>query len=208
MAAATKTEKTEQLSGNNLVIIVLLITLLVVGVSVLVGKSLVTTIARDSKVDKKKVAAEKQLKADVEAAPNLVDAYKQLGDKTPVLADALPNTPDFPSLIVTLENMSHIAGMKLKTVTPAAVASDETTGTTANDISVAPKPQPYKFTISVSGGYPGMNRLMSLIETSARPMRVLDIQLTGSGSALTGNIDLETFYQDKAQLPFSKETVK
>lgn len=208
MAAATKTEKTEQLSGNNLVIIVLLITLLVVGVSVLVGKSLVTTIARDSKVDKKKVAAEKQLKADVEAAPNLVDAYKQLGDKTPVLADALPNTPDFPSLIVTLENMSHIAGMKLKTVTPAAVASDETTGTTANDISVAPKPQPYKFTISVNGGYPGMNRLMSLIETSARPMRVLDIQLTGSGSALTGNIDLETFYQDKAQLPFSKETVK
>jgi Tfp pilus assembly protein PilO len=199
--------KTEQLSSNNLIIIILLVTLLVVGVTALVGKSLVTTIIRDTKVVQKKSAAEKQLKKNVEAAPKLVSSYAQMQEKAGVLADALPNTPDFASLIVTLENMTNVAGLKLKSVTPAAGISAE--GETAvGDSSVSPAPQPYKFGLVFSGTYVGLTKLLTEIETSARPMRVLDMQLTGGGSSLNGILDLETYYQAKAQLPFSTETVK
>ena len=200
--------KTEQLSGNNLVIIILLITLLVVGVTGLVGKSLVTTIFRDKKVLDKKVTAEEQLTKDIDAAPKLVDSYQQLKEKAGVLADALPGDPDFPSLIVTLENMTRSAGLKLKSVTPSqAVVADAGVAATA-DVSVAPAPQPYKFTIVITGSYPSLIKMLGGLETSARPMRVLDIQLTGGGNSLTGLVDVETYYQDKAQLPFSKESVK
>lgn len=201
--------KTEQLSSNNLIIIVLLITLLVVGVSVLVGKSMVTTIVRDQKVLDKKNAAKEQLTKNIEAAPGLIESYGQLKEKGVVLADALPNNADFPSLIVTLENMARGAGLKLKSVTPSQVAAtDEDGGAVAVGNVLAPVAQPYKFGIAFSGGYAGLGKLLGELETSARPMRVLDIQLTGGGSALSGIMNVETYYQDKAELPFSKETVK
>lgn len=201
--------KQQQLSGNNLLIVMLLITLLVVGISGLVGKSLVTTALRDKKVLEKKSLAEKQLEKNIEAAPRLIDSYGQLGEKASVVANALPNTPDFPSLIVTLENMGRGAGIKIKSVTPVQAGStDEADAAPVATSDTAPKPQPYKFGIAFSGSYVGLAKLLTEIETSARPMRVLDIQLTGSGSALTGVVDVETYYQDKAELPFGKETVK
>ncbi len=214
MAATKTTVKAENLSNNNLMIVMLLISLLAVGVSVLVGKSLVTTIVRDTTVVKKESAADKQLSSDKDAAPKLVDAYGQLNDKTKLVADALPTEPDFPSLIVTLENMAKTAGVTLKSVTPAqagASSVDASAGATAaasTDTSVAPTPQSYKFGISFSGTYASLTKFLTVIETSARPMRVLDMQLAGGGSALSGQFDVETFYQGKAQLPFGKETVK
>jgi hypothetical protein len=187
----------------------LLVTLLVVGATALIGKSLVATIIRDTKVIQKKSAAEAQLKENILAAPQLISEYEQLGSKKVLLEDALPESIDFPSLIVTVENMSKIAGMKLKTVTSSVVATTGASGVpVAQDGSVAPVPQTYNFGISFTGSYDGLNRLLKEIEVSARPMRVLDIQLTGGGNSLTGLIDVETYYQDKAQLPFSKETVK
>jgi Tfp pilus assembly protein PilO len=203
--AATK--KTDQMSSSNLIIMMLLITLIAVGVTVLVSKSLVTTIIRDGKVVQKKSAAEKQLTKDVDAAPNLVSSYGELNEKGAVLADALPNNPDFPSLIVTLENMSRTAGLKLKNVAPSLATSD-TEPQATGDSSVAPVPQPYKFSVGFTGGFVGLSKLLTTLETSARPMRVLDIQLTGGGSSLNGLLDVETYYQAKAVLPIGKEIVK
>jgi hypothetical protein len=39
-------------------------------------------------------------------------------------------------------------------------------------------------------------------------MRVQGVQLSGTGGALSGEINLETFYQAAAQLPFGEETIK
>ncbi len=201
--------KTENMSSSNLIIVMLLITLIVVGVSGLVAKSLIGSIVRDTKVVSKESAADKQVKKDVEAAPKLIEAYGQLGDKASVIADALPNKADFPSLIVTLENISRAAGFKLKSVAPGAVTV-ATPGDTSSvaDVSQAPAPQSYKFSIAFTGTYASLTKMLGFLETSARPMRVLDMQLAGGGSSLSGQFDVETFYQDKAQLPFSKESVK
>ncbi len=199
--------KTENLSSNNLVIIMLLISFLVVGASGLVVKALFTSIVRDTKVATAKGKADKQLSADLTAAPRLVDAYAALGPQALVLSDALPTTVDLPSLLVGLEGMAGDAGIKLKTVAAAQVAVSASTTPAPTSGSTA-TPQVYPFSVTFDGTYASMQKFLSDIEVSARPMRVVGIQLNGSGSALSGEIDIQTYYQDKAQLPFSTETIK
>lgn len=205
--AADKAAKPE-LSGNNLMIVMLLITFLVLGGSVLIGKSLFEGIVRDTKVLNKKLAAEKQMKANVEAAPRLISSFGELGEKKVKLDDALPATPDFPSLIVTLENMTKNAGMKMKSIAPSTAGAGDETAAAAADSTAAPAPTQYGFNVTFVGSYDSLQKFLGFVETSARPMRVVDIQLAGSGSAMTGQINLVTYYQGPAQLPIGTETVK
>jgi Tfp pilus assembly protein PilO len=203
--------KDEKLKGNNLYIVLVLVSLLVVGVTVIVTKTLIGSIAINTKVVSAKSLAKKQLTADLTAAPQLVDAYSALGSQSQVLADALPNTADFPGLIVTLENMGNNAGIQLKSVDPnaggGAVSIAAPGGATTSSVST-PGPETYPFAVSFSGTYDGLQKFLSEVETSARPMRVIGLELSGSGSSLTGDIDMQTFYQAQGQLPFSEETIK
>jgi hypothetical protein len=232
----------KQLSNNNLMIIMVLVTLLVLGATGLVGKALVASIVRDTKVVSAKNKADKQLKDDLAAAPNLVNNYQRLGASANILADALPNNSDFPGLIVLLENMSNDSGVSLKSVAPstssgatgtAAAASTPTAPTSSSVGSVASSslssasggsssgttstttgsatqasPQTYNFSLAFDGTYVGLLKLLGDLQTSARPMRIVGMQLAGSGAQLSGSLSLQTFYQDKAQLPFSTETIK
>ena len=228
MASSSKVAKqTEQMSGNNLIIVLTLITFLVVGIAVLAAKALIGSITLDNKVLAAKSKANNTLQKDVDAAPKLVDAYTALGSQAGEIADGLPNTADFPGLLVLLENMSNDAGLRLKTIAPAiatgslsttstaptstASTTSSTTGTsgsTSGDASQAPQPQPFDFSVNFDGRYDTLLKLLDHLEKSARPMRITGMQITGSGSALSGQINAETYYQDKAQLPFSTETIK
>jgi Tfp pilus assembly protein PilO len=203
---ATKITKAgEQLSNNNLIIIMLLVTLLVLGISGFAANLLVKSIGTDSKVVGAKAKAESQLKEDLKVAPNLVSAYDALGPEGAILDDALPTTADFPALIVLLENITTDAGMKLKTIAP----------TTAGTVAPAPDApgstpavQTYSFIVNVDGRFDSIMTLMDHLEKSARPMRVTGLHLSGSGNALSGEIDLDTYFQPKSELPFSKEQIK
>lgn len=224
MASNKVAKQTEQLSGNNLIIVLTLITFLVVGIAVLAAKALIGSIVLDNKVLAAKSKANNTLQKDVDAAPKLVDAYTALGSQAGEIADGLPNTSDFPGLLVVLENMTNDAGVRLKTVAPAASASSlgatsgtastpttsTSSGTTSGsgDASQAPQPQPFDFSMNFDGRYDTMLKLLDHLEKSARPMRITGLQITGSGSALSGQMDVETYYQDKAQLPFTTETIK
>ena len=63
----------EKLSTNNLIIIMLLISLLAIGATVLVGKALVGSIVRDNKVVSAKQLADKNLKTDLANAKNDIE---------------------------------------------------------------------------------------------------------------------------------------
>lgn len=200
---------TEKLSTNNLILVLLLVSLLAVGVSVLVSKSLITTIVRDTNVAKKKIATDKVLSNDVDAAPKLVSAYQGLGSVSTLLTDALPTDVDFPSILVTLDNMANVAGVKVTSVGPAVADTSSTPAAVpSTDASLAPTPQTYLFSVTASGTYDKIVKLMGNIEKSARPFRIVDAQFTGSGSALNVTLNITTYYQDKAVLPFSTEIVK
>jgi hypothetical protein len=207
-AAGAVANTTEKMSGNNLTIVLVLISLLVLGITGLAAKALLTGIIRDTKVVTAKLKAEQQLKKDLEAAPKLVEAYQNLGPQSSVLSNALPNSADFPSLIVTLENMTTTSGVKLKTVSPIAATTTQTTPAPAAAASGAKTPQGYDFSITFDGTLDGLKHLLGDLETSARPMRVTAVSINGSDSSLSGEIDVQTYWQDKAELPFETEIIK
>jgi hypothetical protein len=209
---------TKQLSNNNYLIVLLLISLLVLGGTVLVGKGLVNGILRDTKVLTAKNKANEQLIKNLDAAPQLVDRYKALGAKQDLIADALPNTTDLPGLMALLENMSASGGINLKSIAPSlttvATGPAATTGTatatagTTTGTVTPPAPQAYNVSLAFDGTYASLQKLLEGIEQSARPMRVTAMQLSGTGSSLSVQLETTTFYQDKARLPISTETIK
>jgi hypothetical protein len=200
--------KQEKLKGNNLYIVLILVSVLVVGAAAIITKTLVGSIATNTKVITAKDAANNQLKSDLSAAPQLVDAYNSLGPQQTTISDALPIYSDLPDLLVTLQNMASNSGVSIKSVSPSnngAVATPPAPAAAGAGSSAAP--QPYGFSISYEGSYASILRLLGQMETSARPMRVVGIQMTGTGGDLTGNLDVDTFYQPAAQMPFSTEAI-
>jgi Tfp pilus assembly protein PilO len=203
-----KTTKADQLSTNNLMIVMLLISLVVIGATVLFGKSLLSSIARDTTVVQKTGTAEKNIEADLVAAPSLTAAYKSLGPSTTLLADALPATPDFPSILVTFETMARTAGMSLHSIDPAGTAGTAPIAQTIPAEGAAVSPVAYPLSVSLNGTFASFQKFMMTVETSARPMRITDIKVSGSGSTTNIEATIETYYQGAAALPLSKEYVK
>lgn len=205
----------ENLSSNNLLIVLLLISFIVVGTTGLVSKTLIVGLIRDTKVLKAENKANDILDKNIEAAPKLVTAYHELGaNSTRVLEDALPEKSNLPGLIVALENIANESNTSFKSIAPAQFTSallGTTASTSASSTSGAvpsAKPQTYAFTMAFDGSYASVQRLMADLESYTRPMRVTAIKMSGSGSALNGTVDIETYYQEKATLPLAKENIK
>jgi hypothetical protein len=199
-----------QLSNNNYLIVLALITLLVVGGAVIGGKMLFSTIVRDTKVVLAKQKANEQLERNVTAAPDLIRHYQDLGGQQALIASALPNDADLPGLIGLMENMTSVAGVTMKSIGPstnvavvAAPAASEDGTVVVND-----KPQTYAFAMSLEGSYAAFQTLLQAMEQSARPMRVNAMQMSGSASSLSIVLDATTYYQDKATLPIRMEEIK
>jgi hypothetical protein len=207
-------KKVDKLSNSNYMIILLLLSLLAVGVAGISSKILISTISLDSKIVSAKDKANKQLDADLSAAPQLVSSYQTLSPGTAtILNDALPGTADFPALISMLEAASVPAGITFTSISPANTATAATTvpsavTSTVGTQTMAAVAQPYAVVGQITGSYPALIKLFANLEKSARPIRVTGVELTGSGTALTGTISLTTYYQDNATLPFSTRTVK
>jgi hypothetical protein len=203
---ATSTKK--PMSNTNYGALMLVLTLVVIGVAGLVGKTLAETVVTDTKVVLAKNKANDQLKKNLEVAPRLIDNYNALGESKTLIANALPNTADLPGLIGVLENMSSSVGVTLKSVTPSSsVGTSVDVSVTATDAE-ATTPKAYNVSLAFDANYAALQKLLDGIERSARPMRVTAIQLTGSGASLSVQMELSTFFQDKATIPFKMEVVK
>jgi hypothetical protein len=220
--AQAKSQPQAKLSGNNLLIIMILVTVLVIGVTVFAVKFLWADITLDTKVISAKNAANKTLGEDVSNAPKLIDAYHDLGDKKLILDDALPVTPDYEALITTLENLTQQAGVTVQSIAAVAVpigsaevaaqSSDPqaaTTGAASGTSSIEPPvAQPYKFSVNLNASYAGVQKLLQLIELSTRPMRVTAANFSGSGTEMRVQLQMETYFQAKATLPFGTKEIK
>jgi hypothetical protein len=202
-----------QLSNNNLIIIMILVSVLVIGVSGIAVNALWKSIQLDGKVITKKSVADKQVKADVAAAPNLIESYKALGPQGAILEDAMPTTVDYPSLLVTFENMSKDTGLVLKDVTPSSVLGANTTPAPASTSgSATPTPQSASYAVTLKGSgtnsYEALKSMLDHVEKSARPMTINGVTIAGSSSGISAVISLDTYYMDASALPFSMETVQ
>lgn len=212
------TKKVDSISANNLLLILLLVSLIVIGATGLVAKSLIVGIIRDTKVLSATNKAKSTLDKNLQSAPKLVSEFEGLEQRMrDTLADALPNDNDFPSLIVALENIASDSNFILKSVAPGQVmvsqsANSGTVSTTSADSGTGsiepPRPKPYVYTVAFDGSYISLLKFMNDLELYTRPMRVTSLKLSGTGNALSGTVDVQTFYQDKAALPYAKEIIK
>lgn len=219
--ANNTSKKIDQLSNGNYMIVMALITLLVLGGAFLGGKMLLSDIVRDTKVLGAKNLANKQLDENLQNAPRLVNNYENLGSNRVLIENALPNTSDLPGLIALLENMGGSVGIAMKSVSPSlaitaaaptpapspAATPGAATGATApvSDVAV---PQPYTVSLAFDGSFAALQGLLAAVEKSARPIRITDMQLSGSGTTLAIQMSATTYYQDKAKIPFKTEKIK
>lgn len=215
-----QTNKSTQaaLAGNNLIIVLIVVSFLAIGVSVVVGRMLVTSIIRDTKVVNAKNKANTTLEKNLENAPKLIAAYEQLGNERTIVNDALPTTADLPSILVTLENISIQSKVILQSITPAAVRTVSATpagntqavGVVSDGASaeIAPVPKAFRVSTKFTGSFDQMMEVVKAVELSARPMKLVSLKMSGSGNELAVGAEIETYYQDKAKLPFGEEYIK
>ncbi len=200
----------EKLSNGNFYIVLSLITLLILGGTILAGKSLFGAVVLNTKVVNAKNLASSHLQTNLDAAPNLVDAYLKLGPQSDLIDHALPSTEDYPGLIAMLENIAASSGVKLSAISRSTTAdSGLSSSVRPASTTSAPAPQKLEFNISVKGSYANVNlKLLAALESAARPMHVNSVQLSGTGSDISATLDVATYYQAKATLPITKETIK
>jgi hypothetical protein len=199
------TKKSSKLSVMNYLLIMIGVSVLVVGASVVIGRGQVVDIVQQINIQNAKNKANNQLDADSKSAAQLITNYQNLDAPTKALiADSLPQTADQPGFLVILDSMAKQAGLTLRTYSPAQLF---TSGLPAAG-SDMPAAQTMDVSLSLTGNYTALNKMLGLIEQSSRPIRVNGIQVSGSGGSLSIQLSVTTYFQDKASLPFKSEELK
>lgn len=166
------------------------------------GQKLIT----NSKVALAQAQASSQLNTKLDNAQTLVGSYQALGSKTTLIGHALPVTPDFPALISIMENAAASSGVTLVSVTPSL--TETATATPVAAVNLPAGAQAYDLTLQVTGSYPKVVAFMKNLELSSRPMRVTNIQVTGTDQQLSVTLSVTTFFAPKANIDDKQEQVK
>jgi Tfp pilus assembly protein PilO len=216
---AQKAVAKHEISTNNYIAIVAVVTLLVVLVCGFVGKFLISSIILNTKVVAGETTATFALDTKLKNIPVLIDNYHNLGDKQKLIKDGLPNTADFPQIISIAQNMASQAGVQLKSVSPesaagttssstGATAATSTGSTSSGSTSTPSGAQPYTYSVTVVGSYSRIVDFFRNVELSVRPMKVVQTEFNGDSGNVSVDAKIQTYYQDKAKIDDSTEVVK
>lgn len=212
-----KTKSKQEMKTGNYIVLLSVITILVVLVGGLAAKSLGEDLLHNQRVITKKGLAQKTLTADVLSAQAITNQYQALAGQQQLVADALPNESDLPGLASAVQAMAASAGSQLLDVSQSndtGTSTATTTGTSASGSAAtissassnAPTPLPISITATTS--YTSLPAFLAAIEGSLRPIKVSDIQLSGTNNALNITISATTYYQTPVTFTIGKETVK
>jgi hypothetical protein len=195
-------------AANTYIAIVAGITALIVIVCLFVGYRLGGRIILDVKVIAKEAEAKSALTTKLSDANTLVSNYNNLGNsQQQLIADALPNSPQFTQLVALMNSLANASGVQIKSMSPTAgnggVAQAPTTSA-----SPSTTPMPYVFSVEVEGPYGQVVNYFQNLELSARPMRVLTSSFQGTSSDLKATVDIQTYYQSTANISDQQVTVK
>lgn len=208
----SKVTTKKELSTNNYVAAVLAITLLIVIICGLVGKSMVNSLIINTKLITGKAQAKQDLDTKLSNIPTLLSNYQNLGNSKQLIADGMPTDPDFPQIISILQSISAASGVTLKDATPAVNTSipgaTAATGTDSAPVPVAGTPTPYTFTSTVTGPYNQIVSFFKNLELSDRPMHVTSAQFTSDTGMVSVELTIQTYYEAKADIGDKTESVK
>ncbi len=204
--------KTNKLSTNNLIALAALVVFVALIILIVIGRTLVGKIILNGKVISKKLTAQHQLNSNIAALPGLASNYQGLGSLQGVIDSSMPTTPDFPSLVALMEAISGASGVTLNSVSPGTTAASTSTVATATPtVATAGSTdaaQQYPLTISVSGNYQSVLKLLGNLQLSSRPLKVVSVNTSGTTPTLTATFGLVSYYYNPTVLQTKTEVVK
>lgn len=210
-----KTTLKKELSTNNYVAAVIAVTLIVVIICGLVAKSMLGSLIINTKLIAGKAQAKSALDTKLSNIPTLLSNYQNLGNAKQLIADGLPNNPDFPQIVSILQSISAASGVTLKDATPSTGITATTApaaATTAPPVAGTPvsatSPTPYTFAATIGGPYNQVVSFFKNLELSDRPLHVTSAQFTGDGSSVSVQLTIQTYYQPQADVGDKTEPVK
>lgn len=201
---ANKVSKTQRfadsLSTSNLIIVAVLISILSLGITIVIGRSLVNSMMLNAKIIGRKSTANKQIKSNYDALKSLQTEYNGLGAIRDVVETSLPKRPSLPELYSMMENLGNTSQVTTQSVSPTATTDqDAAPGTGVQKLTVS---------VAVTGNYASIKKYLNNLELSARPLHVDSINLGGNDSVMQASITLTTYYQGAADLSIGSEVIK
>lgn len=130
------------------------------------------------------------------------DAVPPDGDNPRIVLNALPSSYDFPALISSISKM-----LATHRITNPNIQASDQSATFSNLPSPNPQPVEIPITLSGTGRANDIYALARSLERSIRPYDVTDLQLRGSGAAMTFNVTMKTYYQPARSLTITDKTV-
>lgn len=213
----------KKVSTTNLVLLAALVAGISLVILILAGRVLWKQITLNGRVISKKQAAEKQLKANIEAIPTLTQNYQSLDGTKDTINNALPTKADFPALVAMMEAVAGTSGVELDSVSPSANGSATASPATAAQVTTNPtavaaatsgvnttvsEPTKTEFSVSIKGTYANITTFLTNLQLSARPVSYSSMKLSGTTADLTADLDLYSYYYAPTVLQDKTEVVK
>ncbi len=187
------------------------------------SRALLKQRAYQSRVIVEKDKAKKQLQENIKAAQSLTASYQQFigapenvlggnpngrgdrdGDNAKIILDALPSKYDFPALATSLDKILSNKAYKIGSIT----GKDDELNQKTNSGGAAPVVVDIPFEIDISGSYPAVQSLISVMERSVRPFHVQKVSFSGNDSLMQLTIGAKTFYQPEKTLTITTKEVR
>jgi Tfp pilus assembly protein PilO len=217
------TKRLQISKANRAMITVIALSSFIVIFSLVASRALLNQRSYQSEVVDKQEQAKRQLSENIAATESLVAAYRQFtgrptnilggnpagqgdldGDNAKIILDALPSRYDFPALATSLEKILNDSNYTIDSIDGV----DDELNQQANASSANPQPVDIPFELAVSGNYPAMQDLLSVMQRSIRPLHINSLKFTGSDNSIKLSVSAKTYYQPEKNLDIRKETVK
>ena len=206
--------------ANVMIVTVVAIACFVTVFALTVSKTLWSQRGYQAKVIGIKEDTKTQLQANLKARDQLVAQYKLFvstptnviggnsegtgerdGDNARIALGALPSKYDYPALATSLEKLMTTNGV---TITNISGTDDELNQ--AGATSAQPVDMP--FVISFDGTPDDVQKFLTAMQRSIRPIQALQMTITGNDAKLSVTITAKTYYQPEKKLDIRSEVVK
>ena len=168
----------------------------------------------NSRVNASKELARNILRTNIANADSLKTSFTALdkedniipgqGNKknSAVILDALPRKYDFPALRTSIDKLTDLSGVKLASFT----GNDEEAVAIAK--MAQPTPQEVPFSLTIDGSYKQIVKFMQFLGSTIRPMKIVQLRLSGTDSTMSASMDVVTYYQPAVDLKIETRSIE
>lgn len=212
--------------ANANMVIILAVAAFVTIFSLVASRALLNQRSYQSRVIAEKKKALAQLKANNEAAEQLVNSYKAFiatpdniigglptgtgdrdGDNAKIVLDALPSKYDYPALISSIEKVLTSRNYTIGSITGT---DDELNQSVAAETGGTQTVQPVEmpFDVTVTGNLDSAQGLLDILQLSIRPMNLQKVALNGADATLNIQVTVKSYYQPQKKVNITLKEVQ